>query len=212
MGELVGEHPLELVTVELVQQAAGHGHRGVRRIATGGKCIRRAVFDDVHPWLGDPGADRQLLDDVVQLGLLLVPDFVRLRHAEHDLVTGEVGHEGRATGNRQRKGQDEEAGISAHRDGTQDVGEQRHQPDKEPDQQPGAPAVAGDLVVDVDVRGRRVSAAGDAGVVHVDQAVGVKLTFGTSRSDGVSTSKYSDAVKPNAPASTTVGKVCKAVL
>src|SRR5207244_8965979 len=44
-------------------------------------------------------------------------------------------------------------------------GEERYQPDKEPDQQPGAPAVAGDLVVDVDV-GRRRWFACDAGLVH----------------------------------------------
>src|SRR5438067_11999143 len=100
----------------------------------------------------------------------------------------------------------------AHDDGDEAETEGRYLPDEEPIQQARPPAVAGDLVVDVDVRARRVSAAGDARVVHVDQAVGVKLTFGTSRSDGVSTSKYSDAVKPIAPARTTVGKVCKAVL
>ena len=66
--QLVGDDALELLAVELLEQAGRDRDRRVLRVAAGGEGVRRRVVDDVDLGHRDVRRDRHLLDDVQQLG------------------------------------------------------------------------------------------------------------------------------------------------
>ncbi len=70
VGELVGQHALELPTVEDAQDALGDGDRGVLRVASGREGVRRLGGDEVDARHRHPLLPGESLDDVVDLGEL----------------------------------------------------------------------------------------------------------------------------------------------
>jgi hypothetical protein len=64
----VGQHPLQLATVEDGQDALGHRDRGVVEVAAGGEDVRLRAGRHVQPWHGDAGPVGQALDDLVRPG------------------------------------------------------------------------------------------------------------------------------------------------
>ena len=65
--ELVAEDALELLAVELLEEAGRDGDRRMRRVAAGGEGVGRGVVDDVDLGHRDVGGDGQLAHDVHQL-------------------------------------------------------------------------------------------------------------------------------------------------
>ena len=66
VGHLVGDDALELLAVELLEETAGDGDRGVGRVAPDGERVRRGGLDDVHLRRGQVRGRRHLGDDVAQ--------------------------------------------------------------------------------------------------------------------------------------------------
>ena len=64
---LVGDDALQFLAVHQLEQAPGHGDRGVLRVAAGGEGVGRVGVDDVDLGLGYARRDGDFLDDVVQL-------------------------------------------------------------------------------------------------------------------------------------------------
>ena len=64
MPELMGDHALDLLAVHPFEQAAGHGDRGVLRVATGRERVLATVLDDIGGRHRDVRGDRQLPDDI----------------------------------------------------------------------------------------------------------------------------------------------------
>ena len=69
--QLVGEHALELVAVEHLEDALGDAHHGVVGVATGGEGVGLLLGRDVEPGHRDVGPLGEVLDDRVELGGLL---------------------------------------------------------------------------------------------------------------------------------------------
>ena len=67
VAHLVPDDALELLSVELVEQAGGHRHARVFRVTPGGEGIRRRVVDDPQPRGRQAARQAHLLDDVDQL-------------------------------------------------------------------------------------------------------------------------------------------------
>ena len=65
--QLVAEDALELLAVELLEQARRHRDAGVLRVTAGREGIGRGVVDDVDARLGDVGREAQLAHDVDEL-------------------------------------------------------------------------------------------------------------------------------------------------
>jgi hypothetical protein len=147
--ELVGDDALELLAVEALHQAAGHGDRRVPRVTAGGEGVERLVLDDVDSGrLAEPGGDRHLLDDVPESRLVGVSHLPGATHGEHHLGAGVVADDAPDDGDDAEHAEQPEAGVVVPEPGEAedepDGGEQRHdQPHEEPR---GAP-VAGDLLV-----------------------------------------------------------------
>src|SRR5205823_541165 len=94
-----------LGAVHLVEEPTRDDDRRVPRIATGRERVGRRVLDQEEPRRGHPKTDRERLDDVVKLRLLVRSKLARLALREDELVTGEVRHERRADGERERERQ-----------------------------------------------------------------------------------------------------------
>src|SRR6266550_5038437 len=67
VGELVANHALELLTVELLEEPGRDRDRCVLGITTGRERVRRGVVDNVDLRHGHVGGDRHLADDVQEL-------------------------------------------------------------------------------------------------------------------------------------------------
>ena len=119
--ELVADDPLELLAVELLQEAGGDGDRGVLRVAPGGERIRRRVIDEVDPRCRDAGRHRQLVHHVDQLGRLLVGHLVCLRSAQDESVAREVGRDRDQRHHDHDRGQEEDAGLDGTGPGVADA-------------------------------------------------------------------------------------------
>ena len=65
--QLVADDALELLAVELLEQAGRDRHGRVLRIAPGGEGVGRGVVDDVDPGHRHVGGDGHLADDVHEL-------------------------------------------------------------------------------------------------------------------------------------------------
>ena len=96
------EHALELLAIHHLQKSGRHRHRGVLRIAAGGECVRARVIDDVHLRHRHAVADRQRLDDVVELLVLLRVRLVGADRRQHGGRT-EVVRVGRRCDPQQRR-------------------------------------------------------------------------------------------------------------
>ena len=71
MGELVGQHRLDLGLVEAAEEAGGGAHHRRLGAAAGGEGVGHVDVGDRHPGLGHVGQRAQPVDDPVELGLLL---------------------------------------------------------------------------------------------------------------------------------------------
>src|SRR5215211_193071 len=95
VGHLVRDDALELVPVELVQEAGGHGDGGVLRVATRGEGVGGGIVDNVDLRHRKARGQRHLLDDVEEDGGVVVGDLLRARGGEHHpgaaVVGGEAG-------------------------------------------------------------------------------------------------------------------------
>ena len=67
VAHLVADDALQLLPVELLEQAGRDRHAGVLRIAAGGERVRRRVGDDLDPWARQAAGEAHLLDDVEEL-------------------------------------------------------------------------------------------------------------------------------------------------
>ena len=88
--QLVGHDALELLAIELLEQARRDRHRRVLRVAARRERVGRRVVDEVDLGHRHVRRDRHLLDDVVQLRQGLGIDLLGARHAQHDRVAGVV--------------------------------------------------------------------------------------------------------------------------
>ena len=67
VAELVGDHALQLVAIEVHERAAGDRDRGIRRAVARRECVDpRLALEHVHLRHRHAGGDRNLLDDVAQ--------------------------------------------------------------------------------------------------------------------------------------------------
>ena len=89
--QLVAEHAFELIVGQQPQDAFGRGHRRVLRVAPGRERVGRRIGNDVAARLRQAGALRQPIDDVEQS--MARPDFLRVVHAQDDLVREPVRRE-----------------------------------------------------------------------------------------------------------------------
>ena len=83
MGHLVGDHALQLVAIERVQQAARHDDRGIVRRGAGGEGIERVGLHHQQPRHRHARGDRHLLDDVEELRRVFLGDRLRVGHRQH---------------------------------------------------------------------------------------------------------------------------------
>ena len=151
---LVGDHALELVAVEAVEQPARDGDGGVLRVATGGQGVGRGLVEHVHRrHLRQAGGDGHLLDHVEELRLLGVGHAAGAAHREHHLVAAVVADDAPHDGDDAEHAEQPDAALRAADGGVAD-GEAQHgqDGDDEPGEQPGRPAVAADLFVHAGVR------------------------------------------------------------
>ena len=75
VGHLVRHDALQLVAVELFEEAAGDGDGGVLGVAARGEGVRGGVVDDVDLRHREAGGYRHLLDHVEQDGGVVVRDL-----------------------------------------------------------------------------------------------------------------------------------------
>ena len=70
MRKLVSDHSFELAFVHHAEQSGRHRDHRMFFIAPGGKRIGLRIIDDIDAWLREPGSDRQILHDPMQLYIL----------------------------------------------------------------------------------------------------------------------------------------------
>ena len=83
MAHLVTDDAFDLFPVHHREQPRGRRDRGLVRADAGRERVGRWVVDDVHGRLRQAVADRQPLDDVVQLCVLLWIGWARARNRKH---------------------------------------------------------------------------------------------------------------------------------
>ena len=86
VGQLVGEHPAELVLGHDAQDPFGDGHRGVPGISPGGEGVGRVVLDDIDRRYGNVGPGGEVADDAIELRRFRFRHRPRPVAREHDLV------------------------------------------------------------------------------------------------------------------------------
>ena len=123
VGELVGDHALELVAVEGAEDAGRRGDGGVLGVAPGGEGVGLVAADQKDPRRRDAGVGGEAADHLVELGGVGAGDGLGAVHAERDLVGVPVGEGVGADGEEQR---DHHAAGAA--DQVADAHEQRRQP------------------------------------------------------------------------------------
>ena len=88
VGQLVGEHTLELLGVQRLQDAGRHAHHGPLGRAAGGEGVGQLGVGDRDARLGHVGHGAQPVDHAVQLGSLLGGHLART-HGPHGRLVGE---------------------------------------------------------------------------------------------------------------------------
>jgi hypothetical protein len=83
MRHLVGDHPLQLVAIEVLAQARRHRDHAVLRIASGGKSVHRGIGDEIDLRHRQPRGEPHLIDDVVQLRIILLADGDGVGHPQN---------------------------------------------------------------------------------------------------------------------------------
>ena len=214
VGQLVAHDALELLPVELLEQAGRDRDRCVLRVATGREGVRGGVVDDVDLGHRRVRRDRQLLDDVHELRRGRLVDLVRAGHLEDEGVAGEVRARGDRGADAEGDHHDEHGADRVATDRVADrEAEQREQDHDDQRQQERVPPVRGDLVVEGVGHGGLSSAPGCA----LRQVVGpvgplrFRSTTGVAEASG-SASKNSRFENPNGPAISRLGNVAMLVL
>ena len=187
--ELVRDDPLQLVAVELLEQAPGHGDRGPLRADPRGEGVRIGIRDHEDRGLGHPRRDRHL-DDVLEdavprIGAGAV-ERGSARRLENRAVASCERPPGReaAEAERAERG-DRKPGREAARIEHAVGGEshEREQAHEARDEHPGVRDVP--LLLVVEVEGHSVSRAA------YGDGRRLRSTFGTARSDASWISKSS---------------------
>jgi hypothetical protein len=93
VGELVGQHALQLLFVEDAHDPFGHGHGGVLGVSPGGEGIGLLGRDEVHARHRHAGLTGQPPHDAVEPGGLGLADRLGTIHRQHDLVGPPVAGE-----------------------------------------------------------------------------------------------------------------------
>jgi len=95
MAYLVGDHTLQFVAGEPLEQSAGHRHRSVFGPPPCGKRVGSRIVDHVdRRHLGQTGGQGHFLDHVEQDRQVFFLDLARARDRQHDVVTLEPGGQG----------------------------------------------------------------------------------------------------------------------
>ena len=145
VGQLVGEHALELAARHEVEQAAGDRDAGVARGATEREGVGRGIVDDVDLRLRQPGRDAQAFDHVVQHGRLfrghLHGPGQRDRGAHRDEPADEVG------GDCDRRAHSDAGAGRAGHEQTDRAAEQPDEQELDHQHDDAGPPVLGDQVV-----------------------------------------------------------------
>ena len=177
VAHLVADDALELLPVELLEQAGRDGHAGVLRITSRGERVGRRVVDDPYPWRRQTAGEPHLLDDIEQLPVRLgglraidLPGAARCHDERVARVVRADAHHGRDD-QRQRDAAPAEAGRIADR-----TAHDPEQEDDRGDEQPAPPSVAGDLAIE---RRRRRPRLG--GHRRLRAAIGVPTSAGSPR-------------------------------
>ncbi len=144
VGHLVGDDALELDAVELFEDAGRDADHGRLRLAARGEGVGRRVVDDVALGRGQAGGEGQPLDDVIEVGELVLGDRASLADAEDDLVARVVADRGRAHGDGQG---DDEAALAPAGHVLEEPDQDEDEGHEEDDEGGGFPLVARDLFV-----------------------------------------------------------------
>ena len=149
VAHLVPDDALELLAIELVEQAARDRHARVLRIPPGGEGVRRRVVDDPEPRGREAARQAHLLDDVDELPEALrwirAVDLARSAGRHHERVAREPGTD--AHHDRDDHGQHEAAPAEAGRVPDR-APEQSENDDHHRHEQPAPAAVAVDLAIE----------------------------------------------------------------
>src|SRR3989338_6118750 len=90
MGKLMGQHPSKFGLAENVQNAFRNSDGSMFLISACGKGVRTLLRNHVDFRHGHMSAQRQVLNDAMELRGLLQANFFRPVHAENNLVTEPV--------------------------------------------------------------------------------------------------------------------------
>ena len=88
--QLVADDALELLAVELLQEAGGDRDRCVLRVAAGGEGVGGGVVDDVDLGHRHVRGDRHLRTTLMSCGAVVASTSLRLRTREHEPVAAEA--------------------------------------------------------------------------------------------------------------------------
>src|SRR3712207_1594213 len=136
VGHLVRDDALQLVPVELLQEARGDGDGGVLGIPARREGVGGGVLDDVDLRHREPAGYRHLLDDVVENWGLFVCHLLRARGGEHHPVAAVVGGEAGYDPHGEGEGEAEDGAYRVPDPGVPDhVAKDRHEREEADDQE-----------------------------------------------------------------------------
>ena len=144
VGHLVGDDAFELDPVELLEDASRDADDGRLGLAPRGEGVGGGVVDDVALGARDAGGDGQALDDVIEIGELVLGHGPGPADAEDDLVARIVADGGHAHGH--GDGQDEPA-LAPAGHVLEEPGQDEDEDHEKDDEGGGFPLVARDLFV-----------------------------------------------------------------
>ena len=86
VGQLMCDHPGQLLSCQAAQQARGHGHRRIFGVAPGGKSIGLRRVDQIDLGLGHPGVSGQIRNHSVQPHPISRCHRLGIVHPQHHAV------------------------------------------------------------------------------------------------------------------------------
>ena len=147
VGHLVRHDALELVAVELFEEAAGDGDGGVLGVAARGEGVRGGVVDDVDLRHREARGYGHLLDHVEEYGGVVVRDLPGPRGGEDHLVARVVADEAGDDAHYQGQGEAEEGAYRVPEPGEpDDVAEDGDEGEEGGYEQQAVAPVAGDAL------------------------------------------------------------------
>ena len=90
MSQLVSQHAFQFLVVEQVENALRHGHRCVRRVASGGECVWGVGRNDIDLRHGNAHSLRQPLHDPVDARQVFSRHRLSAIHGQCNLVGKEI--------------------------------------------------------------------------------------------------------------------------